>query len=138
MAVTPSNSDALPDVTPELAREIEAADEGKTRKSWQRYLDAELGLRNYWYPAFFSHELADGAVRTETICGERILFKRVQGKVWGVEDRCPHRGVRFSARPECYTTNTLTCWFHGFTFDLRDGELTAVLSEVNSTMPGKV
>ena len=72
-----------------------------SRKTWERYLEAELGLREYWYPAFFSTELADGQTRSEIVCGERIYFKRVNGTVYGVEDRCPHRGVNFSARPEC-------------------------------------
>jgi len=122
----------------EIYREVQEADEGKTRRAWDRYLDASLGLRDYWYPAFFSQELQDGATRSETICGERIYFKRVKGKVYGIEDRCPHRGVAFSARPECYTTNTTTCWLHGFTFDVRDGKLTTVLTETDSALEGKL
>ncbi|MBV9119751.1 MAG: Rieske 2Fe-2S domain-containing protein, partial [Chloroflexi bacterium] len=132
---------ARPAPTPidaDMAEEVDRADKGQTRKSWQRYLDAELGLRNYWYPAFFSSELTDGQTRGEVVCGERILFKRVKGKVFGMEDRCPHRGVPFSARPECFTTNTITCWFHGFTFDVRNGELTTIISEEDSALVGKL
>ena len=70
---------------------------------WQRYLDAELGLRNHWYPAFFSRDLADGETRHESLLGERIYFKRVAGRVYAVENRCAHRGAPFSSRVECYT-----------------------------------
>ncbi len=41
-------------------------------------------------------------------------------------------------RPECYTEHTLTCWFHGFTYDWRDGKLVEILSEANSALIGKV
>ena len=44
----------------------------------------------------------------------------------------------FSPRPECYTTHTLTCWFHGFTYDWRDGKLVEILSEADSALIGKV
>ena len=27
--------------------------------AWQDYLDARVGFRNHWYPAFFSHELKE-------------------------------------------------------------------------------
>lgn len=122
----------------DVAQEVERADQGQTRRAWQRYLDAELGLRNYWYPAFFTPELREGETRSEMICGERIYFKRANGKVYAIEDRCPHRGVNFSARPECYTKNTVTCWLHGFTFDVRDGRLVSVLSENDSPLVGKL
>lgn len=111
---------------------------GGRRVAWEPYLDAALGLKNYWYPAFFSKELAEGGVQAEEICGERIIFKRVDGKVYAVQDRCLHRGVAFSPRPECFSKNTLTCWFHGFTFDVRDGKLVQVLSQPGSALIGKV
>src|SRR5262245_7048220 len=115
--------------------EIERAQQ---EKPWQRYLEAELGLRNYWYPVLFSHELKEGETCAETILGERLFLKRINGKVVCVEDRCLHRGVPFSVRPECYTEHTLTCWFHGFTYDWRDGKLVEILSEADSALIGKV
>ena len=115
--------------------EVERA---QRERPWQRYLEAELGLRNYWYPVLFSHELEEGETYPETILGERLFFKRIQGKVYCVEDRCLHRGVPFCVRPECYTQHTLTCWFHGFTYDWRDGQLVEILSEADSELRGKV
>ncbi len=111
---------------------------GQKHKPWQRYLEAKLGLRNYWYPVLFSHEIPEGQTRAEIILGERLFFKRIDGKVHCVEDRCVHRGVPFSVRPECYTPHTLTCWFHGFTFDWRDGKLVEILTEADSALRGKI
>ena len=108
------------------------------RKPYQPYLDAELGLRDHWYAALFSPELAEGECRGEMILGERILFKRAAGKVYALADRCPHRGAAFSARPECYSTNTVTCWFHGFTFDVRDGRLVQIVTEPDSVHIGRL
>ena len=80
----------------DVQREVER---GQRTRPWQCYLEAELGLRNYWYPVLFSHELPEGEVRAATILGERLFFKRINGQVYGVEDRCLHRGVPFSVRP---------------------------------------
>ena len=33
----------------------EAVEKIEHTKPYKRYLDASLGLRNHWYPAFFSH-----------------------------------------------------------------------------------
>lgn len=122
----------------EVADTDQAVREAQRTKPYQKYLDAELGLRNHWYPIFFGKELKEGEVRGEMLLGERILYKRAGGKVYAIADRCPHRGVAFSARPECYSKNTVTCWFHGFTFDVRDGKLVAVLTETNSSVVGKM
>src|SRR5207302_9285108 len=105
--------------------------------------------RNHWYPAFFSHELKEGDVSTGsgepvkefkslTMLGERIIFRRLDGKVYAMQDWCLHRGVPFSARPECYTKDTLTCWYHGFTYDMKDGALTAVLTDPACPLIGKL
>ncbi|WP_439031549.1 Rieske 2Fe-2S domain-containing protein [Gordonia terrae] len=119
------------------AKEETTADNGR-RRAWPRYEEAVMGLRNYWYPAFFSNELEDGETRAETICGERIMFKRVDGEVYAIEDRCIHRGVPLSARPECHSKNTVTCWLHGFTFDVRDGKVVQILSHPESKLVNRV
>ena len=90
------------------------------RRPWRAYFEADLGFRNHWYPAFFSRQLADGECRGQVMLGERILFKRIDGRVYAIEDRCLHRGVPLSVRPECYTKNTISCWYHGFTFDVQN------------------
>ena len=62
----------------------------------------------------------------------------MRGKVFAVEDRCPHRAAPFSSRVECYTTNTITCPVHGFTYDIRDGKLVSILTENDSALVGKL
>ena len=111
--------------------ERDVADAVRT-KPWQPYLEAALGFRNHWYPAFFSHELEEGAVRAERLLGERAVLQARDGQVYAVEDRCLHRGAPFSARPECYSPNTVTCWYHGFTYDVRDGRLMAIVTDPDS------
>lgn len=122
----------------------------KRAKPWQPYIDAVLGFRNHWYPAFFGCELreadisqglGEGAVsevKVLQILGERILFRRTNGTVYGVKDQCVHRGSPFSVKPECYIKETITCWYHGFTYDLRDGSLKTILTDPKSPLIGKV
>ena len=111
----------MADIPEPSIREMEDNIDGSNKRlePYPDYLKAELGLRNHWYAALFGHELEEGKCKGEMIMGERILFKRVDGEVYAIADRCPHRGAAFSARPECYTKNTVTCWFHGFTIDVR-------------------
>jgi len=131
--------------TPEKAeqREIEAflddpANHSQVKQSWRPYLEAKLGFRNHWYPALFSHDLDGDEPRSVKILGERILMRRVGGQVFALEDRCAHRRVPFSAKIECYTKETITCWYHGFTYDFRDGKLVGVLTEPGCTLVGKM
>jgi carbazole 1,9a-dioxygenase len=112
--------------------------EERDTRPWQAYLEASLGFRNHWYPALFSTELAEGQARGVELLGERVFLKRVNGSVYALEDRCAHRGVPFSARPESYTACTITCWYHGFTYDVRDGRLVAVITDPESGLIGKL
>lgn len=100
---------------------------------WNKgYSEARHGLRNYWYPALFSHELDEGAFRTRRMLGENVLFNRVDGRVLAVADLCVHHNVRLSAKPtgpECHVPGTVTCWYHGYTYDMESGNLTAVLTQ---------
>ncbi|MCH2409667.1 Rieske 2Fe-2S domain-containing protein [Myxococcota bacterium] len=116
----------------------ERAKTDRVKKPWDVWIDAELGLRNHWYPAALSRQIEEGGFKAITLLGENILLTRQDGKLFALEDRCPHRGVRFSARPLCYTKETLTCWYHTFTFNLEDGNLRTILNEPESPMIGKV
>jgi carbazole 1,9a-dioxygenase len=107
-----------------------------SRKPWRPYLEASLGFRNHWYPALFSNKLAEGQCVGQEILGERILFKRIDGKIYAIEDRCAHRGVQLSRRPECHSKNTISCWYHGFTYDLRNGRLVAIVTDPESPLIG--
>ncbi|MCG8417912.1 MAG: Rieske 2Fe-2S domain-containing protein [Proteobacteria bacterium] len=115
-----------------------SATTSKPSQAHGRYLDAHFGLRNHWYAAFFSADLDNGDTRAEVLLGERILFKRSGGTIYAIEDRCPHRGVALSTRPECHSENTVTCWLHGFTFDVRDGQLVQILTDPESRLIGNL
>lgn len=104
---------------------------------WQTYFSAKMGFRNHWYPAFYSRELAEGETRAETLLGERILFKRIDGTVRAIRDRCIHRRVRLSDKVECHTKNTITCWYHGFTYRWNDGVLCDIIAVPESPVIGK-
>src|SRR5262245_23739040 len=124
-------------------RELEAflddpASHQQVKQSWRPYLEAKLGFRNHWYPALFSHDLEGDEPKSVKILGERILMRRVSGQTFALEDRCAHRRVPFSAKIECYTKETITCWYHGFTYDFRNGKLVAVLTEPGGTLVGKM
>ncbi len=107
------------------------------RTSFAAYVKAKLGFRNYWYPATFSEEI-EGEPKGVRLLGENVLLRRVGGEVHAVADQCLHMGVRFSRKPECYTPETITCWYHGFTYDFRDGKLVEILTEPGSKLCGKL
>ena len=111
--------------------------QSKPSKPWQVWLDAELGFRDYWYPAALAQQLGEGATRSITLLGEDIMLTRQNGRVFAIEDRCCHRGVRFSKRPLFYTKDTITCWYHTWTYDLETGKLFTILSEPQSPIIGK-
>jgi carbazole 1,9a-dioxygenase terminal dioxygenase component len=106
-------------------------------RPWQRYLEAELGLREYWYPAARSTDLPEGATFAVKMVGEELLLVRKNGRLYCVEDRCAHRGTRFSERPLVLSEDTITCWYHTWTFDLDDGALRCILNEPDTALVGK-
>ncbi|NKB37954.1 MAG: Rieske 2Fe-2S domain-containing protein [Gammaproteobacteria bacterium] len=101
------------------------------------YVEAKLGFRNHWYPTLLSEELAEGEFKAHEILGDRLLLTRVDGEVFAVRDRCLHRGVPFSRKPECYKKGTITCWYHAFTFDMASGELVDIMTNPRSNLIGK-
>ena len=59
---------------------------------------AKYGFRNHWYPALFSTR-SPRAKCGRTALGEKIVLHRIDGRVFGIRDRCLHRGVQFSRKP---------------------------------------
>lgn len=106
--------------------------------SWPAYDAAGSGLRDYWYPVYWSAEVARRPVAVR-VCGENIVLQRDEhGAVHALHDRCPHRGVPLSKGIEEFP-GTVTCPYHAWTFRLSDGELVAVITDgPDSPMCGKV
>ena len=99
---------------------------------WRDYVDAKLGFRNYWYPILKSSDLQEGVPVGAKLAGEDLILNRIDGRVYALRDRCLHRGVQMSIRPQCHTKNTITCWYHGFTYRFDTGLLTDVLATPNT------
>jgi phenylpropionate dioxygenase-like ring-hydroxylating dioxygenase large terminal subunit len=115
--------------------------------TWPRYEAAVLGFRNYWYPVLWSREVTNRPVPV-TLLGENIMLIRDRGKVHALHDRCLHRGVPLSlgagwlgqrawSRQEF--PGTISCGYHGWTYDLSSGVLCAALTDgPDSPICGKV
>ena len=98
------------------------------------------GLREYWYPALPSEEVPAGRAIPVQICGDAlVLFRDAEGTACALEDRCAHRGPLLSlGQVGVWRPGTLTCAYHGATFDAR-GECVAFLGEgPESKMCGKL
>jgi phenylpropionate dioxygenase-like ring-hydroxylating dioxygenase large terminal subunit len=97
-----------------------------------------LGLREYWYPAVLEKEVGWGEPVLVRLLGQDLCFFRgASGKVVALDNACPHRGAKFSAG-HCDFKGTLTCFYHGMTFD-ETGLCVAALGEgPESPMPGKL
>src|SRR6267378_3377828 len=72
-------------------------------------------LRNCWYVAGWSHDFAGGALVCRTVLGEPIvLYRKGDGGVAALEDRCCHRLAPLSrGRKE---GDDLRCMYHGLKF----------------------
>lgn len=105
---------------------------------WPNYDAAEEGLRNYWYPVQWSSEIGRSPTKVR-VCGEDIMLQRhPDGTVHALSDRCPHRGVSLSLGTEEFP-GTVSCPYHGWTFDLESGTLVAVITDgPDSPICGKV
>lgn len=112
--------------------------DAKTQSQYQPYKDAAWGFINHWYPALFSNELDEDQVEGIQICGVPIVLRRVNGKVLALKDQCVHRGVRLSEKPMCFNKETISCWYHGFTFDLESGDLTTIVGNPDDKIVGTV
>lgn len=97
------------------------------RSSWPRYDAAELGLRHYWYPVLDARKLKQKPVPV-TVCGEKVVIVRDRDAVRALKDRCPHRGVPLSAARREFP-GTISCLYHGWTFDLKTGALVQALTD---------
>jgi phenylpropionate dioxygenase-like ring-hydroxylating dioxygenase large terminal subunit len=118
----------------------EAEQQRRARSSpWPRYDQAALGFRNYWFPALLSRRLKRRPVALK-ILGEPLLFIRYQGKCFAIENRCAHRGIPLaSGRCQFPGTNTITCPYHGWTYNVADGACVAALTDgPDSPIVGKV
>ncbi len=85
-------------------------------------------LRDCWYLASPSADLAPGRLVGATILGEPVLLgRRRDGAAFALRDICPHRGIPLSEG--CMADDEVECSYHGWRFST-DGTCTAIPSLV--------
>ena len=73
-------------------------------------------IPNQWYPIFDSGRLRRGRPTGVTRLGrELVLWRRADGSVAALPDRCPHRAARLSRGR--IRDDQIACPYHGFRFD---------------------
>jgi phenylpropionate dioxygenase-like ring-hydroxylating dioxygenase large terminal subunit len=98
------------------------------------------GLRNYWYPVMPVKKLGSNQMVPSRLLGEDLIFFRsADGNAQAINDVCPHRQARLSLGFfGLYAPGTVTCAYHGWTFD-GSGQCVAALAEgPDSPIPRKV
>ncbi len=75
-------------------------------------------LRNTWYVAGFADELPAGRMLARTLLDEPLVFfRRPDGHVCALADRCPHRFAPLSMGLLCDGGASVQCAYHGLRFD---------------------
>ncbi len=78
-------------------------------------LDSAMFIRNCWYVAAWSHEIAADALFARTITAQPVVFYRGEhGELYALLDRCCHRGAPLSrGRRE---GDCIRCPYHGLKY----------------------
>lgn len=106
---------------------------------YRRFGIPKLGFENYWYPIVMTREIK-AKPRAVRLLGRDIVLFRDNSKLFALDDRCPHRGVKLSAGKCAYPgSGTISCPYHGWTFDGATGQLRAALMDgPDAPIVGKV
>lgn len=96
-------------------------------RAWSRYAAVVEGLSEYWYPVLNAASLGRKLQPVE-IAGMKIFLMRDGGRIYALEDKCPHRGVPLSMGTREFPGH-VTCVYHGWVFDLETGMLKAALPD---------
>jgi nitrite reductase/ring-hydroxylating ferredoxin subunit len=67
-----------------------------------------------------SSQVKEGELLPVTVENQKVMLTRVDGKIYAVENKCPHLGMPLAKGKVC--NNAVTCRWHGATFDLKTGE----------------
>ncbi|MDE2410363.1 MAG: Rieske 2Fe-2S domain-containing protein [Sphingomonadales bacterium] len=72
-------------------------------------------LRNVWYMIGWSEELGDGLLARRIADRPTVFFRKADGSVAALLDRCPHRFAPLSRGER--DGDRIVCGYHGLTFD---------------------
>ncbi len=96
-----------------------------------------LGYRNYWYPLVEASRVGRRPLPIRVLGEDIVLFPGKGGKVAALVDRCPHRGTMLS-RGRILFPGTISCGYHGWTFNERGDCVAAIVEGPDSRLPGNV
>src|SRR6201993_3700617 len=83
----------------------------------KKKMDSGTYLRNAWYVAAWSDNLADGQLLSRTILKEPVvLFRKSDGHIAALQDRCPHRFAPLHMG-KIVGGDRVQCPYHGLEFD---------------------
>lgn len=102
--------------------------EARVASRWEKYRAAIGGLTEYWYPVTTAAELKRKRRETVRILGKNLVLFHEQDAFYAILDRCPHRQVPLSMGRIEFPGH-ISCIYHGWTFELKSGELVAALTD---------
>ena len=100
----------------------------RTASRWDKYRAAIGGLTEYWYPITTAAELKRKKRQVVTILSKNLVLFYERGGFYALLDKCPHRGVPLSMGRMEFPGH-ISCIFHGWTFDVKTGDLVAALTD---------
>ncbi|MFQ6026312.1 MAG: Rieske 2Fe-2S domain-containing protein [Dehalococcoidia bacterium] len=97
-----------------------------------------MGFREYWYPAVLKKDVSPKKPVVLKMLGEDIVFFGGKGdKVYALFDWCPHRSARLS-QGESVFPGTITCEYHGYTFDGKGECVAGLIDHPDTPVIGKM
>ncbi len=87
-------------------------------------------------PIIDEKELAEGKMKLVRAEGKPVLFIKQKGKIYVLDDRCPHMGCKFSGGT--LEGEVVICPCHEWRFNLENGQYEEDPSYVLTTYPFKV
>jgi nitrite reductase (NADH) small subunit len=100
--------------------------------------DEPAGTRRQWQRVCAVDDLPCASVKTIALPDLNVaVFRLADGRMFGVEDRCPHRGARLSLGV-VYDGDKIACLDHGWGIRLVDGGVEAPEQGCVLTFPVKV
>ena len=111
---------------------------GGAQDRWERYRAVAGGLDEYWYPVMTAAELRARKRATLELVGRKLVLFADGDVFRALLDECPHRQVPLSLGKVEFP-GTITCIYHGWTFNLESGRMVAALTDgPDSPINGKV
>ena len=97
----------------------------------------KVGFREYWYPCVWTKEVGRKPKNIKMLGDELVLFRGKNGKIVALNEWCPHRGARLS-RGFCEFEGTVTCPYHGYTFDETGNCVAGLIESTESPLVNKM